>query len=295
MYLSIQNTKKRWARKAAVFLAGFMIGFWLIPSAFAQNSLLYKIEGNGIKTSYLYGTFHILPQEDFVITDNITNALDKTSQIVLELDMDDPNLQAEMMGGMAMTDGSTIDKLLSESEFQKLDALLKKTVNIGAPMVNSVKPFMVAAMLYENYIEGKPASYEGWFVQQAGERKMEVLGLETATEQLNICERISYEEQAKDLAEMLNDHEKMAALFEKMIDLYKAAEIEKLYQLAVDEFDGENEAELLLDDRNKKWIPKIGNIAQEKETFFAVGAGHLGGENGVLKLLKKAGYTVTAM
>ena len=34
---------------------------------------------------------------------------------------------------------------------------------------------------------------------------------------------------------------------------------------------------------------------QAKPTFFAVGAGHLGGEKGVLNLLKKQGYTVKAV
>jgi uncharacterized protein YbaP (TraB family) len=48
----------------------------------------------------------------------------------------------------------------------------------------------------------------------------------------------------------------------------------------------------LLTDRNKKWIPKIETVARETPTFFGVGAGHLGGENGVIMLLKKAGFTV---
>jgi len=50
-----------------------------------------------------------------------------------------------------------------------------------------------------------------------------------------------------------------------------------------------------LNQRNHKWIPKIGSIASEKSTFFAVGAGHLPGKDGVLTLLRKAGYRVTAV
>ncbi|MEL6561277.1 MAG: TraB/GumN family protein [Bacteroidota bacterium] len=40
-------------------------------------------------------------------------------------------------------------------------------------------------------------------------------------------------------------------------------------------------------------MPKIGEISAEKSTFYGVGAGHLPGENGVISLLKKAGYQVT--
>ena len=39
--------------------------------ASTENSLLWKIEGNGLKTSYLYGTFHILPQADFELKEKV--------------------------------------------------------------------------------------------------------------------------------------------------------------------------------------------------------------------------------
>ena len=51
----------------------------------------------------------------------------------------------------------------------------------------------------------------------------------------------------------------------------------------------------LLINRNKNWIPEISKYAKEKPTFFGVGAGHLPGENGVINLLRKAGYTVKAV
>jgi uncharacterized protein YbaP (TraB family) len=60
-----------------------------------------------------------------------------------------------------------------------------------------------------------------------------------------------------------------------------------------DYFDSEKEEQILLADRNRDWIAKIGEMAKEKKSFFAVGAGHLGGEEGVITLLKAAGYKVT--
>ena len=55
---------------------------------------------------------------------------------------------------------------------------------------------------------------------------------------------------------------------------------------------GEN---VLLTDRNREWIPSMEEMAQEKPTFFAVGAGHLGGPEGIIILLRKAGYKVEAV
>lgn len=48
-----------------------------------------------------------------------------------------------------------------------------------------------------------------------------------------------------------------------------------------------------LDDRNNKWIPEIAKFSKEVSTFYGVGAAHLGGDQGVINLLRNAGYTVT--
>ena len=50
--------------------------------------------------------------------------------------------------------------------------------------------------------------------------------------------------------------------------------------------------DLLLYTRNRSWVQQMEPIMQEKSTLFAVGAGHLGGENGVLDLLRKKGYNL---
>ena len=53
----------------------------------------------------------------------------------------------------------------------------------------------------------------------------------------------------------------------------------------------EEDAEIL-DKRNADWLTKMPAIMAEKPTLFAVGAAHLYGEQGVLHLLRTAGYTV---
>ncbi|MNY79236.1 TraB family protein [compost metagenome] len=61
------------------------------------------------------------------------------------------------------------------------------------------------------------------------------------------------------------------------------------------DFGMEGNEELMLFSRNKKWIPRMRKIMAVKPTFFAVGAAHLGGENGVIALLRKEGYKLRAV
>ena len=97
--------------KAATATATTLVA---LEKAQDNNTLLWKIEGDGIKTSYLYGTIHLIPQADFFITDATKTAMLTSEQVVMELKMDDPNMQMEIMQNAGMKDGSTLDKLISD-------------------------------------------------------------------------------------------------------------------------------------------------------------------------------------
>jgi uncharacterized protein YbaP (TraB family) len=52
-------------------------------------------------------------------------------------------------------------------------------------------------------------------------------------------------------------------------------------------------AERLINQRNRNWLPKIeGYLARGKNYFVLAGAGHFGGPNGLLALLRARGYTI---
>ncbi len=260
-----------------------------------SQSLLWKINGKGIQTSYLYGTLHMLPQSEFELKEKVQTAFDDSEQVVLELDMDDPAMQLEMLKYVAMTDGTTISSQLSEEDFQKLDSLLVNSMGMGAKMIDSWKPFFVSSFLMTNFIEGTPASFEMSFVQMAQQQEKEILGLETVQEQMAAVDDMTYESQMKVLKEMLNEEAKMRESFKEMIKFYKEEDIEGLYDYSASYIDNPEELQVMLINRNENWISRIGKLAAEKSTFFGVGAGHLGGEKGVVKLLKEAGYEVKAV
>ena len=81
--------------------------------------------------------------------------------------------------------------------------------------------------------------------------------------------------------------------FLKLVSLYDNEDIEGLLKLMTESDDMTGKfAEELLDRRNQNWIPVIEQMAKEKATFFGVGAMHLPGDKGVIKLLRTAGFNV---
>lgn len=262
-----------------------------------DDALLWKISGNGLsQPSYLFGTIHITC--DASLNPNVLKALDNTSQLYLELDMDDPSLQAEMMGGMMMKDGVTMSSLVSAEDFALLDKFLTEYTGMSAKMMNSLKPFMVSAMLYPKMLGCPMQSFESELMKVSTAQGEETYGLETVKEQLDVFDAIPYKNQVEELVKTAKDNMvKDTAEFAKMMELYKKQELNKLM-----EFMEESENKMfadnndkLLANRNKNWIPKIESIAKQKPTFFGVGAAHLAGEDGVINLLRNKGYKVEAV
>ena len=262
-----------------------------------ENSTLWKIEGSGLnKASYLFGTIHITC--DATLENDVIKALDETKQIVLEIDMDDPDMQDKMMKGMYMKDGKTLKSIVNDEDYQAIDSLFTSKMGISVKMIENVKPFFLTSMLYPKFIDCPMESFEAELMKVAKEQNEEIFGLETIDDQINVFEVIPYENQVKDLVRTAKDN--MAydkANFAKLLSIYKDENITDMLNImnddnysSVAEYQDE-----LLDNRNINWIPKIKEYAEKQATFFGVGAGHLAGENGVINLLRQAGYTVTAV
>ncbi len=294
--LETSNSSYRNFWRLLITLVGLFVGIFIVQDVKAQEleqTLLWKIEGNGIQPSYIYGTFHLLPQKDFELKEKVSRAFEDAEQIVLELDMDDPHMQMKVRENASMQDGQTLDLLLSEEDYSMIDRVLTSTVGASLDNYNTIKPVVLSSLLIPTLLDGLPASFELTFVQMATERNKEVLGLETVKEQMEAFDRIPYEDQLEDILEIVNDRDRMKNLFNEMIEVYKNEDIKAMNAMISEYMNGENELEFLVLERNRNWISRIGELAKEKKSFFGVGAGHIGGDGGIVNLLKKAGYKVT--
>ncbi|SEJ44217.1 hypothetical protein SAMN05216327_110154 [Dyadobacter sp. SG02] len=263
----------------------------------AENSLLWEISGRGLaKPSYLFGTIHLICPTDFSLSDSLKSTLARTQQVALEMDMDDPGMMAGMMKAMNMTAGNELKKLVTEQEYQRLDRFFKDSVHVGLAMFERAKPFVLMGPLFNAVLDCQPQSYEMALVELAGKQKFEVIGIETLEEQMAIFDTIPYKDQAKMLLTLVDSLPSARKEFKSLVALYKAQNINELYGMTMkSEFGMEGNEEVMLFSRNQKWIPRIRRIASAKPTFFAVGAAHLGGERGVIALLRKEGFVVRAV
>lgn len=262
-----------------------------------EKSLLWKISGNGLKhDSYLFGTIHITC--DATLDENTLTALEKTEQLYLELDMDDKSMQMQMMKHMMMKDGVKLSTLLNAEDFKIVDEFLKKNMNMSAKMFDSFKPFIISTMLYPKMINCSFQSIETELMKVSSNQNEEVFGLESVEDQMKVFDNISYQIQADELLKMAKgDLTKDKEEMKKMMAIYQSKDIEgmlKMMDSSDNKITSENQ-DALLNNRNKNWISKMTEVMMQKPTFFGVGAGHLAGEEGVIKLLRKKGFKVEAV
>lgn len=271
-----------------------ILSLGLSVSAQDTDALLWQISGNNLsQPSYLFGTIHLMCPDDIQITQPMKDALRNSEQVVLELDMDEPGIMQEMQRVAMMTDGTTLNDLLNQDEYQLVENYLQDSLGVPMQAINTMKPLMLSTFTFLDVLNCQPGSYEMQLVQQAQEQQKEVLGLETTDDQAKAFDFIPLEEQADYLVDAIQNYDETVFEIEALLAAYQSEQVEHLYNItheSMQEMKGAEES--LLTKRNQEWIPIMKEMAQDQPTFFAVGAAHLGGPMGVISLLKKQGYTV---
>lgn len=262
-----------------------------------EKSLLWEITGKGLtKPSYLFGTIHLICPADFDLSDSLKAVITKTEQIALEIDMDDPGMMAAMTKTMFMSNDKKLTDLLPEKEYARLSQFYKDSLKMDVAAFSRAKPFMMMGPLFGRVLGCEPQSYEISLMGLAAKQKSEIIGLESIEEQMAIFDTIPYDRQAKMLVTMIDKLPETKKEFKGLVALYKKQDLQELYNLTLSsEFGLDGQDEVMLFNRNRNWISRIIKIVHEKPTFVAVGAAHLGGEKGVIALLRNEGYNVRAI
>jgi uncharacterized protein YbaP (TraB family) len=268
---------------------------FLFPSNSEAQSLLWKISGKGLpQESYLFGTIHLIPAKDFFMPRGTDSLLLTSKKLVIEMDISDPTLQMRLMGAMMLDSGKTLASLYTPKEYDYLVKKLEKDYSIPIAMLGNMKPILVQqSLMMKQMMGGDFKSYEKEFMAKVEGKDISIVGLETLEDQLGALNAMSLEEQAKGLLKAVKNPKEGEKSLDKLIEKYKKQDIDGLYN----SINGKGEdlkkyEEDLLVNRNKNWIPKIAEMAGKERIFIAVGAAHLGGETGVINLLRKEGYTV---
>lgn len=284
-----------WLLLALVWLAG---PAQALDTAGYDKGLLWKVERSGARPSYVLGTIHSEDERVLALPPPVQAAFDGASTLVMEAIMDQ-DAMAVMSARMMFGDGRTLKQVLSGKLYA---STLSATAEYGLPelALQQMKPWAVAMAL------SMPRPQTGVFLdlllmQRATEQGKSVAGLESVDEQLAIFDRLPMKDQVTMLRDTLEYLPELDAMFAQLHELYLARDLAGITRLN-EEMQMKGDRELgqrvmgqLLDARNRRMVARMEEHLKRGNAFIAVGALHLPGRQGVLHLLTKKGYRVSAV
>jgi len=262
-----------------------------------NKSLLWEVTGKDLsKPVYIYGTMHLLCASDAALSDNMQKIVQHADEIYFEIDMDDIG---ELLSGLkegAMKNDTSLADLYSSDEYERIKTFFDHHgMGMELQMLNKMQPMLISALVYQAVLPCKAADgIELNIMKLAHQYHKEIKGLETAAFQASVLDKIPYASQAKELLYSIDSVKNTETETDEMIDLYKEQDLDKLLTFSLKTEGGTSSEiqDVMINDRNKNWIEKFPAITKDKSILIAVGAGHLGGKEGLLNLLKQKGYNI---
>ena len=276
------------------------IGFNLTLQAQTKkvtNSLLWEISGNGLKKpSYLFGTHHLVSAKFADTMKVLQEKLKSVDAVVGEILMDS-TMQTKLAPFLIMKN-NTLDSLLTKAEYREVENYFKtKQPDFELKELNNFKPAMVSIMvaLFDDpdLQKGIGKGIDNSFQEYAKENSKSVIGLETAEYQGALLFDSDLQKQKKALLKSIREIAKSKQKMEELKTYYLAQDIDKL-SIFFKAFDEENKEFMteLLKNRNKRWLDQLPALMQKQSLFIAVGAGHLLGNEGLIKGLQTMGFVL---
>lgn len=256
-----------------------------------KRSLLWKIDAPGHPdSSYVFGTMHVKDQRAFANQELVYRKIEACAAFATEFSLEQAN-QELGANAMDLPEGQTLDQLIPPKTYRKIQKQLLKNSGLDIKMFNTSKPLLISNLLAE-YILRKdmPFSLDENLWRYAKSLEKITLGVETIEEQLAIMEKIPMEYQIKSLISIGKGYKNFRKSTLKMAKVYQTMDIQKIFKSAKKSSKGLRK--VLLYDRNVVMAKRIKQMAQEQSICCAIGAAHLGGKKGVLRLLKQAGCKV---
>lgn len=283
---------------------------------YSQAQILYRISGKGLeKPSYIVGTYHLAPASFADSIPGMKTAIEGTQQVCGELDIMDafkPENAARLMQSQMLPEGTTLTSLLTAEQLERLNKLLLDVMGSNlndeafAAQIDKMTPAALSTTLSLSSYMKKVESFnpmeliDNYFQMLALQNGKAVKGFETVDFQMGVLFGAPLEKQVNDLMCMVDHFEDTEEMVNLITTAYFSQDLTLIEEAMeqeskIDCGTTEEDEDILINNRNRNWVELMPDMMAGQPTLFVVGAGHLCGEKGVLKLLEGAGYTVEGM
>lgn len=269
------------------------------PCLAADDTALYwAISRDGNAAGFLLGTIHSEDPRVLDFPDSFVSELSGNQVFAMEMVPDLPTL-TRLTEYMHYQDGTTLESIIGP---QRLERLLTALESYKVPEDWIRKMKVWAAMMTLSV----PPPQSGFFMDfslslRAAGSGLKVVGLETLEQQLSFLEEMPLDQQIQLLDQALDEYDKVAEVHQQLVDSYLLGDVQSLKRQAEQQLDmlapevKDYFMQQGIDARNLRMLESLLGHLEEKQVFVAVGALHLPGKTGLVKLLREQGFTLTPL
>ena len=264
---------------------------------------MWKLQGQNNRI-FLLGSVHLLRQSDYPLPSVINDAYDQAETLIMEVDMDDdadPLQMQELILEYAMiTDGDTLTDKIGAQAYAKAAALADQ-LELPLAMLESSQPWfaaMTVEILLLTRIGFDPSNgVESHFMSKAQTDGKEILGLETARQQIELMAGLSPAAQRDMLLQVLAEGVEMQQSMDDVMTAWRHGDTRYMRDSMLSGMQESRELyQTLVADRNNDWVKQINALlVDDVDYLIIVGALHLIGPDGVPEKLKNHGVPVEQM
>jgi len=263
-----------------------------------DSSLFWSLSRDGEPAGYLLGTIHSEDPRVLDFSESFVSRLTDNRFFAMEMVPDLPTL-ARLTEYMHYQDGTRLADVIGLERFARLSELMAG-YGVDSTWVSRMKVW--AAMMTLSL----PPPRSGFFMDlslslRAAGSGMKVIGLETLEQQLAFLEDMPFEQQLELLDHALAEHGKVEALHRQMVDCYLTGDLQAVEQLSLSQMDVLSPSARTyfisegIDARNRRMLESVLPYFDDGTVFIAVGALHLPGEQGLVHLLRGAGFELSPL
>lgn len=259
-----------------------------------KASLLWEIthpEFTG--AAYLFGTMHVQDRRAFRFNAVVLEKMDECTAFATEFNLD------EAANGMPpetvfLPAGKTYADFLRPKQLAKLTKVVHQQTGIDVQQFVQLRPLLLIQMLTTQLLTKEEQHPLDEFLFRAAKAQGKtLLGLESFADQLKILEALPLAAQFKSLVDISRNFKRFRRQITQTTRAYESGDIQQIFKSAKKSARGMRH--ILLYRRNVNMTTAFLDYAREHQLLAAVGAGHLGGKRGMLRLFKKHGCKLRAV
>ena len=267
-----------------------------------KAQLIYEISGNGAKgKSYLLATNRYVDMQFLDTIPNVFKYFSKCKTVVTEFAMQDYEAMHALRQAALLPDSVKLSNFYSESEYEYINNSLRIYLGMGLDQLCRMKPSYLTEMYRTELMKqwmhyNEQRSMESFFESVAAERNIKVVGLDGIGETMYMLfDREPFHWQCKELLKVIQYPENEVKQEREIVAMYRAG---RLTDVAYQVKSPNNTSSVSYSDyqiyakRNKEWVKRLKPYLEKDNTFITLNAVYIGGDDGLIQQLRKAGYRV---